>query len=142
MPHQLSVFAENKPGKIEKITKILSEGEINIRAVTISDAGDYGIIKLLVDNPQLANDLLKAENIAVTLKEIIAVRLEDKIGGLYEISSALTRNNINVDDSYGFITSPKKEAVFIFQIADITRAENILKQEGFYLLSDSEVYLL
>ena len=111
MPHQLSIFAENKPGKIEKITGIIAEGQINIRAVTISDAGDYGIIKLLVDNPERGFELLKSENIAVNLKEIIAVKIEDKIGGLHEISKVLRENNINVNDSYGFITEPKKEAV-------------------------------
>ena len=142
MPHQLSIFAENKPGKIEKITGIIAEGQINIRAVTSSDAGDYGIIKLLVDNPERGFELLKSENIAVNLKEIIAVKIEDKIGGLHEISKVLRENNINVNDSYGFITEPKKEAVFIFQVADPIHAENILKKEGFSLLSDRELYLI
>lgn len=142
MPYQVSVFAENKPGKIERITKILYIHNINIRAITISDAGDYGIIKLLVDKPEEACESFTSEGIAASLKEIVAIKIKDKPGGLFEISSILQSNNINVEDAYGFITKSHDEAVFIFQTGNIKKVENILKNAGFIVLMDNELYYL
>jgi hypothetical protein len=142
MPFQISVFSENKPGKIERITEILSTGEINIRSITISDAGDYGIIKLLLDKPENACELLQEMGVAAALKEVLAVKIEDKTGGLHKIAQILHQGDINVDDAYAFITHSKKEAVFIFQCSDIKKAERFLKENGLTLLSEAELYLI
>jgi hypothetical protein len=142
MPHQVSVFAENRPGKIERITGVLLKKNIDIRAITISDSGDYGIVKLLVDRPQEAADALKEEGIAATLRDIVAIRVKDKPGGLYEVASILTRNEVNVEDAYGFIIERKKDAVFVFQVQDVRKTEKILSDAGFSILSDGELYLL
>ncbi len=142
MPHQVSVFAENKPGKIERITGVLAGKNINIRAITISDSGDYGIIKLLLDRPEDAVECLKGEGIAATLKEIVAIRVKDSPGGLHEVASFLTRSNVNVEDAYGFMVKSHEDAVFVFQVPDIKHAEKLLAAEGFKMLSDKELYLL
>ncbi len=142
MPHQVSVFAENKPGKIEHITEVLSNRGINIRAITISDSGDYGIIKLLLDQPQEGCDSLTESGFTATLKDIIAVKIKDRPGGLHEIASILTKHNINVEDAYGFMVKSHEEAVFVFQVENIKKAEKLLKSEGFTLLNDKELYLL
>jgi hypothetical protein len=142
MPHQVSVFAENKPGKIERITKVLSAININIRAITISDSGDYGIIKLLLDKPAEGCEHLKKEGIAATLKDIVAVRIKDKPGGLHEIASILSSNSINVEDAYGFMVKSHEDAVFVFQVNSPQKAEKILKDEGLIILSDTELYFL
>ena len=140
MPQQVSVFAENKPGKIVKITSALKEASINIQAITIADAGDYGIIKLLLDNAELGCEVLKKNGVPATLKEIVAVKMKDQVGGLHEIASQLTKNNINVQDAYGFILEKNKEAVFVFQVDEISKAENILVNSGFEMLSNSSLY--
>ncbi len=142
MPYQVSVFAENKPGKIEKVTKILSANNINIRAITISDAGDYGIIKLLLDNPERGCDLLKENTVPATLKQIIAVKIKDQVDGLHKIAEILSRNLINVQDAYGFIVEKDKHAVLIFQTDNISKSEGLLKNAGLTILSDSELYTL
>ncbi|HSV96332.1 MAG TPA: ACT domain-containing protein [Spirochaetota bacterium] len=142
MPHQVSVFAENRPGKIERITGVLLKKVIDIRAITISDSGDYGIVKLLVDRPQEAVDALKEDGIAATLRDIVAIRVKDKPGGLYEVASILTKNDVNVEDAYGFIIERKKDAIFVFQVQDVRRTEKLLSEAGFTILSDSELYLL
>lgn len=142
MPYQISVFAENRPGKIERITGILSEGNINIRAITISDAGDYGIIKLLLDKPDTACELLKSSGVTAALKEVVAVKVEDHAGGLHTIAQILRQNEINVDDAYAFITEPKKEAVFIFQCSDTKRAARLLRENNLILLTEAELYLI
>ncbi|HNU90770.1 MAG TPA: ACT domain-containing protein [Spirochaetota bacterium] len=142
MPHQVSVFAENRPGKIERITGVLLKKNIDIRAITISDSGDYGIVKLLVDRPQEAADLLKEEGIAATLRDIVAIRVKDKPGGLYEAASILTRSGVNVEDAYGFIVERKKDAVFVFQVEDVRKTERVLSDAGFSILTDGELYLI
>ncbi|MBN2078844.1 MAG: ACT domain-containing protein [Spirochaetes bacterium] len=142
MPQQISVFAENMPGKIERISGILGKNGINMRAITIADSGEYGIIKILVDRPQDGCNALKAEGITATLKEIVAVRIEDRPGGLQKASSVLAGNDINVEDAYGFTIRGSDEAVFVFQVKDVKRTEKILAGAGFSVLSDKELYLL
>ncbi|HOJ27579.1 MAG TPA: ACT domain-containing protein [Spirochaetota bacterium] len=142
MAFQVSVFAENKPGKIERITSILAKHNINIRAITINDSGDYGIIKLLLDRPEDGCTALKEEGVAATLKEIVAVKIGDKPGSLYKVAAILKDHAINVDDAYGFTVKPHEESVFVFQVDNPKAAEKALKDAGYQLLTDKELYLL
>lgn len=142
MPHQVSVFAENKPGKIDRITSVLAKKNINIRAITISDSGDYGIIKLLLDRPSEGCEALAAENIAASLKDIVAIKIDDTPGALNRAAHILAQNNINVEDAYGFTMSDKKQAVFVFQVENVHNTEQILKGAGYTVVNDSELYLL
>ncbi len=142
MPQQISIFAENKPGKIERISGILGKHNINMRAITISDSGDYGIIKILADRPVDGCEALKDEGIAATLKDIVAVRIEDSPGGLNKASAVLAENDINVDDAYGFTIRGSHEAVFVFQVKEIKKTEKALQEAGFSLLGENELYFL
>lgn len=142
MPHQISVFAENKPGKIMQATRVLSQHSVNIRAVTISDTGDYGILKLLVDRPQEACDFLKEEGYAATLRDIVAVRIDDSPGGLFAVSSVLANAGVNVEDAYGFTIREGNDAVFVFQVEDVHETEKILSDAGYITLTDSELYYI
>ena len=142
MPHQVSVFAENKPGKLSRITEILGKNNINIRAITISDTGDYGIIKLLLDKPAEGNEYLKNEGIASTLVDIVAIIIDDSPGGLHKATSIISSKNINVEDAYGFTIREKNRAVFVFQVEDVNSTEKILKDAGFTIISDNELYYL
>jgi len=142
MPHQVSVFAENRPGKISRITKALKKQDIDIRAITISDAGDYGIIKLLLDRPSDGIDCLLSDGIAATLKDIVAIKIEDQPGGLLLISELLSEKGINVEDAYGFAIKHSEMAVFVFQVENVQRTENILRDSGFQLMEDKDLYLL
>lgn len=142
MPYQVSVFAENKPGKIERITRILAENNINIRAVTISDSGDYGIIKLLLNKPEDGCEALKRDGIAATLKEIVAVKMDDRPGGLFNVSRIIREAGVNVEDAYGFILESGKSAVFIFQVDNVRAVEKILQDSGIPTLQEKELYML
>lgn len=142
MSQQVSVFAENRPGKIERITSVLAEKGINIRAVTITDSGEYGIIKLLLDNPVAGSEALQEKGIAATLKDIVAVRIEDSPGGLHDVALVLSNEGINVEDAYGFSVHDTSDAVFIFQVANVPHAEKIIRENGFSVLSERELYLL
>ncbi|MGQ9473514.1 MAG: ACT domain-containing protein [Candidatus Caldatribacteriaceae bacterium] len=140
MAHQVSVFAENKPGRIEKITRILTQEKINIRAITISSANGFGVIKMLVDNPQKAYETLKLQGIPTYLQEVIAVVMEDKPGSLHTVAQVLTENEMNIEDAYGFVVKSGEKAVLVIQVENQPRAQSILERSGFQLLSDEEIY--
>ena len=142
MPHQVSVFLENKPGKLERVTGLLAGEGINIRAITIADNGDFGVLKLLVDDPKKAHDLLSSNGLVSALKEVVAMKVEDQPGGLLEISRVLTENRINIDDAYGFVLESGKSAVFVIQVKSPEAAASILSENGIRLLSESDLYYL
>ncbi len=142
MPYQVSVFAENRPGKIERITAVLAKKNINIRAITISDSGDYGIIKLLLDRPEEGCEAIKEQGIAASLREIIAVRMDDKPGGLHTIASLLAAQGVNVEDAYGFMIKSNESAIFVFQVDNVKKVEKILQDAGISTLTEKELYLL
>ncbi len=142
MPYQVSVFAENRPGKIERITAVLAKKNINIRAITISDSGDYGIIKLLLDRPEEGCEAIKEQGIAASLREIIAVRMDDAPGGLHKIASLLAAQGVNVEDAYGFMIKSNESAIFVFQVDNVKKVEKILQDAGVSTLTEKELYLL
>jgi len=142
MPYQVSVFAENRPGKIERITAVLAKKNINIRAITISDSGDYGIIKLLLDRPEEGCEAIKEQGIAAALREIIAVRMDDAPGGLHKIASLLAAQGVNVEDAYGFMIKSNESAIFVFQVDNVKKVEKILQDAGVSTLTEKELYLL
>lgn len=142
MARQLSIFAENKPGRIEKITRLLSQEGINIRAITISSANGFGVIKILASEPQKAFELLRNHNFPVYLQEVIAVVMNDEPGGLHRVAQALAENQINIEDAYGFVIKSGEKAVLVIQVENQPQAHNILERNGFQLLTDEEIYQL
>ena len=140
----ISVFLENKPGKLERITKILADAGINIRAFSVASAGEYGILKVLVDDPAQACTLLTAEKITAACKHVLAVAVDDTPGGLHNLLIALSDNGINIDDSYGFVLEDKATAVILLEIAASAAgdAAAILLNKGFHLYSEKELYAL
>ncbi|NLJ38751.1 MAG: ACT domain-containing protein [Candidatus Atribacteria bacterium] len=140
MAHQVSIFAENKPGRIEKITRLFAEASINIRAITISSANGFGVIKVLVDQPHKAFDILRSQGIPSYLQEVIAVIMEDLPGGLHRVAQVLAENSINIEDAYGFVVTSGKNAILIIQVESQPRAQSVLERNNFQLLSDEEIY--
>ncbi len=131
---QLSIFAENKPGSLARVTGILSKARINIRATTISTSDTFGVVGLIVDNPERACQALSDEGIMVTLKDVIAVLIDDRPGGLDQLVQLLYKENINVVNAYGFVLESSKTAVFVIDADPIDRAEKLIEQGGFKTL--------
>jgi len=142
MAKQVCVFAENKPGRLERITDILMEARINIRAVTIATSQGFGIVKLLVDEPDRALDLLRREGLSAYARQVIAVVMGDQPGGLHRIARACSSRGINIEDAYGFIIRDKEKAVMVLDVEDIPDALNMLQDAGLVMLSDEELYSL
>jgi len=137
--YQLTIPAENKPGVLARVTSILARKKINIRSATISSFGDSGFINLVVDNPKQGHKVLKNEGIAVELKEIIAVLIEDRPGGLDKLLQILFAENINIENGYGFVIESRKNAVFILDVNDLARARDLIETSGFKTLSPQQL---
>jgi hypothetical protein len=138
--YHLSVFAENKPGRLDHITEILARESINIRAIKISDLGDFGVVKILVNDPDAALQALKKGGVLASKKEIVAVVVEDQPGGLHRVLTILTKHDINVEDAYGFVM--RNQAILVIEVANVEEANTFLAQSGLRLLSKEEIYTL
>jgi len=129
MIRQISIFVENKPGRLASVTGVLFEKGINLRAFMIADAGDFGIIRMVVDKTDEAYKALKEAGFTVAINEVLAVEVEDKPGELFRIAKALGDEGINIDYVYAF-TSEKHKALIIFRVDDLERAVKILERIG------------
>ena len=142
MAHQISVFVENKPGRMERVTEILAKAKVNIRAFTVSGTYEYGVMKFLVDKPDRALEALSSQGIPANKREILAVLMDDRPGGLFRIAKVFGERKMNIEDAYGFVIQDKKQAVLVVDIEKISEAKRALKEEGFSMLSDQEIYSL
>jgi len=144
MAKQLTIFIENRPGRLNAVTESLNKSNIDIRAFTIQDRGDYGLMKLIVDNPNKAYLALADLGLACALKTILAVSVSDKPGNLHKLTTALAEKNINIIDAYGFVLQPNKVGVCCLEIENIqdVPARKIVEDAGFTVLEDEELYNL
>lgn len=129
MIKQISVFVENKPGRLAAVTEKLYERGINIRAFTIAEAGDFGIIRMVVDKTEEAYKVLKEAGFTVGLTNVLAVEVEDKPGSLYKIAKALGDEGVNIEYVYAF-TSEEHKALIIFRVNDVDMAKKVLEKLG------------
>lgn len=133
--YQLSVFAENKPGRLAKVTGILGKEKINIRAITIATSDVFGVVNLLVDDPQRAVKALEKEGLTVSLRQVVAVLIEDRPGGLDRLVQLLAKEGINVENAYGFVLESWKRAVFVIDVDQMEKTQRVLDAAGFETLS-------
>ncbi len=137
MLKQISVFMQNKPGALAKFTKTLMDQQINIRAVTVSETADYGIMRMIVDKSDEAIEVLKRKNYIVSVTDVIAVDLPDKTEALYEVAQILGDNNINIEYIYSS-SYLKEENIIILRVDDNNKTIKILKEKGFNLIESQE----
>lgn len=132
---QISIFLENKPGRLLSITKILEDNQIDIRALSVSDTKDFGILRLIVNEPDKACEALRNAGCTVTLTDVIGIGVKDRPGGLAEAVDVLFANNINVEYMYAFISRTDDIAYVILRVEDNARALDILGKKGIPLVS-------
>jgi len=142
MASQVTVFVENKPGRISRIARILGDNNIDIRAITISDRGEYGLINIIVNDPDRASRVLSNEGFSVSRKHVIAIIISDTPGGLADITEYLHQSNINVSNAYGFILKRDEEAVLVLEVDDFAKAEKIIRKGGYHTLTKEELHNL
>ncbi|MBP7462524.1 MAG: hypothetical protein KBA26_14660 [Candidatus Delongbacteria bacterium] len=142
MAHQISIFVENKLGCLDKITQILGEHQINIRAVSLASRGEFGVLKLLVNDPDLAYTQLKTSHLIVSKREIMAVLINDQPGELHKLLTLLTSNQINIEDTYGFILEKGKQVVMVLEVEKYPEVQAVLDRHQIKTLTDQEIYSL
>jgi len=142
MADQLNVFVENKPGRMSAVTRALSDHNVNIRAVVIQDRGDFGLVKMLVDDPSRGQAALKEAGLVCARKTVLAVVVEDEPGGVYRLLEVLRQAGLNLLDAYGFVVESRKTAVFCVEVPDPAKAQAAAEAAGYRLLSDTELYEL
>lgn len=134
----LSIFAENKPGKLEKITEVLAKEGINILGFSIVSVKDFGVIKFLVDKPEKAFQKFKEKGFTVAKVPCLGIELEDRPGGLYEVVKLISSKEINIESALVYVAETRKKAYFVFEVEDLDSAWEKLKGEGANFLRASD----
>lgn len=132
--YQLSIFAENKQGKLANVTSVLASENISIRATTISTFDTFGVISLIVDDPKLAQSVLTEAGMTVHLRGVLAILIPDKPGGLDRLTQLLYKENININNAYGFVLESSQKAVFVVDVDQMEKTEKLLENHGFQTL--------
>ena len=132
---QVTVFIGNKEGRIEKVTEVLKENGINISSLSLAESVDFGLLRLIVSDPEKAKDALKAEGLSARLSDVIAVQISNKPGSLHDLLTALKDFNIE----YMYVLSVVDTASMIVKIKDYEAAEAVIKASGARILSQSEI---
>jgi hypothetical protein len=139
---QISIFIENKPGRLAEVTRVLASAEINIRALTVADTADFGVLRLIVDKCEEAIKVLRANKFTVQKTNVLAVEVPDNPGGLAGLLEKLDAKNINVEYMYAFVDHRNKDALIIFRFDNNDEAIKMLQSEGYKVLPGAKVYSL
>lgn len=133
--HQISVFLENKSGRLAEVTMLLGKGGVNLRAITIADTADFGILRLIVDDQDKALKLLRDAGFTAKVTEVYAIEIEDKPGGLARVMQIFEENNLNIEYLYATLEKNKDNAIIIFRVEDLEQARQIIEENGLRTLA-------
>jgi len=139
---QISVFLENKAGRLAEVTGILSEANVNIRALALADTSDFGVLRLIVDDNIKAVESLKNRGFTVGKTDVVAVEVEDRPGGLHRLLDMLNKAGTNVEYMYAFVQHSGENAVMIFRFDNIDEAIKVLEEHNVKVINGKEVYTL
>ncbi len=141
MAFEISVFLKNKITHFEEITSTLKQGSINIRSLMLSNINHgWGMLNLLVDQPEKAYELLTTAGNSVIMREVIALEMKDEAGGLDELLVRLSRAGIHIDSAYSRLVGDKKTAVLLIEVPDVLEARQQLTRNNIDVLEDAVVY--
>ena len=139
---QLSVFLENKPGRLCAATDILAKEGINLSALTLADTSEFGILRLIVDQPDRARDVLMDAGIVVRISDVLAIAMDDAPGGAVGILHLLSNAGLNVEYIYACVGKESGKALMVIRTDDIELAEDILHRGGYGDINPADVYRL
>lgn len=137
---QVSVFLENKSGRLLDMTRRLGEAGVNIRAMCVADTEEFGVVRLIADDPEKARDALREHGFIVKETVVIAVEVDDRPGGLAEIIKPLVDQEMNVEYLYCFLEKSGTKAVLIIRVEEAEHAVGALKVAGFRVIPEDELY--
>ncbi len=133
---QISIFIENKKGRLAEVTKILEENNINIRALSLADTSDFGILRIIVNEPEKCKNILYDKGFIVKESNVLAVEIEDKPGGLARVLGILSENDINIEYMYAFVEKKENNAIVIFKVDNNEKTVSILSSNNINTVPD------
>lgn len=139
---QLSVFVENKEGTLAVVTDAIAQCDIDIRAMSVADTQEFGIVRLIVNDFKTAKEKLNDKNLFVSATDVVGVAVDDKPGGMAKVVRLLADNNINLDYMYAFVTVAKAHACVVLRVDDNEAAEKVLTDNGVKLITQEEIEAL
>jgi hypothetical protein len=139
---QISVFLENRAGRLAEVSAILAEAEVNIRALSLADTSDFGVLRLIVDNNEKAIETLKKSGFTVGKTDVVAVEVEDRPGGLHKILDVLFKSGTNVEYMYAFVQQSGNNAVMIFRFDQTEKAMNVLAENNIRTINGETLYTM
>ena len=139
---QISVFVENKSGRLAEVARTLGEAKVNIRALSIADSSDFGILRIIVNDNETAVEVLKQKGFTVNKTEVVAVEVSDQPGGLSQILNLLEQEKLNVEYMYAFLARRSDSAVIVFRFEQTDSAIKVLSSAGVTILDGSTLYNL
>ncbi len=143
MAYQVSIFLENQPGHLEKVTSVLKKNMVNIRAMTLSSSSyGWGILNLLLNEPQKGCDVLCEAGYSAVLRKIVVVKMPDRPGGLHDLLEYLSRAGINIKNAYATLVPREGSAILVIDAEHIEKVENLVKEAGITKLTREEIYRL
>ncbi len=137
---QISVFVENKPGRLVEVIETLGENGVDLRAMSIADTSDFGILRLIVDKPDLALKVLGRAEYVTSVNKVIAVHIADTPGSLAKVLRVLSDADVSIEYIYAFITHAAGSAYVIIRVEDNARAIEVMKENGIKLATDGELF--
>lgn len=137
---QLSVFIENKPGRLAEITEVLANADVDIRAISVADTSDFGILRVIVDRPKEAVIALREHGMTVSLTNVLAVGIPDEKGSFSKVIRILADAGIDVEYIYAFVSRDKDKAYVIIRTENSMRAAEVLVQSGVEILTEEALY--
>lgn len=136
---QISIFLENKPGQLSAICRALADADVNIVTLSLADTADFGIVRMIVDDHETATSVLMDRAHVVNVREVIAVCVPDRPGGMAEVMQVIDAAGANIEYSYAFAFHQGEKAVLVFRFDDNAKAENALKAAGYTTLGEEEI---
>ncbi len=128
---QISVFMENKNGRLAEITRLLAAKKVSLRAVTIADTADFGILRLIVKDPDYARDVLLEAGFTAKETAVLAVAMDDEPGALAEVMELFEKNSVNIEYLYSIMAGKGGKADVVFKVEDLERGQELLKKNGY-----------
>ena len=136
--NQISVFLENKSGRIAEVTKVLAEAGINLRAMTIADTADFGILRIIANNYQKAREVLEANNFTTRVTRVLGIEVADEPGGLYKIMSLFKENGVNIEYLYATLEQKDGKSIVIFKVANVEQGLKIARENALVTISGDD----
>jgi hypothetical protein len=136
---QLTIFVENKKGSLVDITKILADNNVNLRALSIADTQDFGILRIIVNDNETATKALNDAGYLIKMTDVVGVKIGDQPGKLSKALEVLDKADINMEYLYAFMARTEKHAYVVLRVADNNEAEKVLEDAGFHMITDADV---